>query len=161
MTHQEFIAEMGRLSQVFGERSYPTERTKLIWNVSQSLPVETFRRVVEGFIGSSRQPPLMPEFRDAIQAERQHEREHRPALPDARPWERPNSCEYCYDTGVVLCEKHGERGVYAFRCPCLRGQGDPRTAIPFYAQAHRRDFAFYDVRLRGAQVLRMPDGGMA
>lgn len=156
MTNAEFITQMERLARVFGERAYPTERTRLIWEQVSWLSEVSFARIVDDFIGSSRQPPLMPEFRDAIELERARIRGQENVIPDDRPWERPHACGYCYDTGAMLCEKRGAPGVWAFRCACAIGLRDPRKHIPYFTAAHARDFVFFDVRKRAIDVQAVP-----
>jgi hypothetical protein len=67
----QFKNQINRLAETFGANVYKPERIKMIWNDVKDLSPEWFARVVDELIGSSRQPPLVPEFREAVSRERE------------------------------------------------------------------------------------------
>lgn len=71
MTQQEFIRQMNRLISVYGVAFYAEERRKLVWNEVGMLPDATVTRIVDSMIGSLRQAPLLPEFREYAARERE------------------------------------------------------------------------------------------
>lgn len=66
MTYSEFDIEMSRLRKTFAATAYGEERTKLIWQEVSWLPIATFRKMVDIFIGSFKSAPLIPDFRDMM-----------------------------------------------------------------------------------------------
>lgn len=70
MTTEEFDREMSRLAETF-PNAYRDERRKLIWREVYQLPAQVWAKVVDYLIGDSRQPPMMPEIREAVSRERE------------------------------------------------------------------------------------------
>lgn len=64
MTQEAFKLQMQRLIDCYGERSYPTERVKLIYNAIKKLPDLWLENAVSYFIGNNRQAPMLKEFND-------------------------------------------------------------------------------------------------
>lgn len=70
MTADDFNAEMQRLHSTFGEKAFTSERIKLIWGHWRDLPAQSFSRVVNKLIATSRQVPLPQDFIEAAHQER-------------------------------------------------------------------------------------------
>lgn len=70
MTEPEFKTQMQRLITTW-PNVYSTERVAVIWQEVRGFSPHWFKRVVDRFIGESRQAPLMAEFRDEISRERE------------------------------------------------------------------------------------------
>ena len=62
MQRNEFQTQIDRLKSAFNPSFYNDERTKLIWEEVKFLSNECFTKIVDTFIGSYRQAPLVPDF---------------------------------------------------------------------------------------------------
>lgn len=71
MTYLEFNAGMLRLKNTYEAKYYPPERVKVLWHEIQGFSSQWFMHVVDEFIGSMRQAPLLNEFREAMSKERE------------------------------------------------------------------------------------------
>lgn len=71
MRPNDFQMEMNRLMEQFGKGNYSTERCKILWKEVQEYDATWFAGVIDKFIGESRHPPLMPDFREEISRERE------------------------------------------------------------------------------------------
>lgn len=74
MTQQEFIAQVTRITNTFGERSFPQERAALLWQEVGSFSGTWFKKVCDGIIGNNRHAPVLSDFADAIAIEREQQR---------------------------------------------------------------------------------------
>lgn len=146
MNQNEFNTQMNRLVSQFGKAAYGVERTTLIWREVRDLPPEWFAGVVDEFLGSSRQAPLIPEFRDVAASERERMRGREQQERLAEVWNLNPRCDYCRDNGVYVCVRtDGGAGFYGFRCHCERGSSDPRRAIPQLKADHAKQFVYFDI----------------
>jgi len=66
MSPFEFKTQIERLNNVFGERSFPEERSKLLWEAFKECDAEWFRRACNFFIGESRFPPTLSQFKENL-----------------------------------------------------------------------------------------------
>ena len=71
MTENEFVPQMNRLAETFGKQAYGTERVRLVWREVETFRLPWFRELIDSMIGSFRQAPLVPDFREAGLRERQ------------------------------------------------------------------------------------------
>jgi len=71
MTFAEFEIGMRRLSAQFGKAAYGDERTRLIFAAVREFSAAWWNRTVDRFVAEFRIPPLMPEIRIEIAAERE------------------------------------------------------------------------------------------
>lgn len=71
MTEQEFAPQISRLSETFGKTAYGNERVRLIWREVETFRMPWFRDLVDAMIGTFRQAPLVPDFREAGLRERE------------------------------------------------------------------------------------------
>jgi len=62
MTQEMFKSQIQRLVETYGERFYPTERVKLIFNAVKKLPDLWMENTVSQFIGNNRQAPVLKDF---------------------------------------------------------------------------------------------------
>jgi len=67
----EFTHQVDRLKSSFGEKNYPAERIKILWDELRHQDAAWMNKVVTRLIGESRFPPLLPEFRDALAIQRE------------------------------------------------------------------------------------------
>ena len=73
MKPEEFKNQMDRLAETFGATQYKPARVELIWREVRDFDCKWFEKVVDGFIGSERQAPLLPEFSKHISEERERQ----------------------------------------------------------------------------------------
>lgn len=66
MSPFEFKTQIKRLNNVFGERSYTAEKEDLFWNQFKDEDAEWFRRACNFFIGESRFPPTLSQFKENL-----------------------------------------------------------------------------------------------
>lgn len=71
MSPVEFQTQMNRLSETFGKQAYGTERAGLIWREVKDFSGAWLERTVDDFIGAMRHAPLLPDFANAVSAERE------------------------------------------------------------------------------------------
>lgn len=71
MNDQFFQTQINRLSETFGGQHYKRERVELIWRELKTFSNEWLSKLIDNFIGSYRQAPLVPEFREAASIERE------------------------------------------------------------------------------------------
>lgn len=62
MTQEVFKLQVHRLVETYGERYYPPERVKLIFNAVKKLPDGWLENTVSQFIGNNRHAPMLKEF---------------------------------------------------------------------------------------------------
>lgn len=146
MTPPEFQRQLARLNEVFSN-TYKTDRAQLIWREVSAFSEESFATVVDRLIGGCRQAPMLPEFREAVAAERERLWQVQKHTKKDEPWALNYRCDYCRDRGVYLCTVRGDRSrPYAFRCHCSVSENDQRRAIPQFKQVHKDEgYWFYDV----------------
>lgn len=65
-----FNEQIIRLRGCFGDRAYPDDRAKVIWDEVKFLNNDWLKKTVDKFIGELRQAPLLIEFREAASRER-------------------------------------------------------------------------------------------
>lgn len=67
MTPQDFVADMTRLRQRFGDRAFDQSFADLVWREVHDMSAQAFTRAVDVWIGSRphTKPPLLSEFREA------------------------------------------------------------------------------------------------
>lgn len=142
MNQAEFQTQVNRLSNTFGKTHFGSERLMLLWKRVQSFSSAWFQRTIDDLISTHRQPPLPNDFETAISMERE------------RLWKEQKgetlyeiqagySCTTCKDTGVYVCHHPARGGMWGFRCPCQKGDADPRQAIPQYKQSHQDEGFFW------------------
>ena len=146
MSQAEFVEQVNRLKNVYGEKSYPDERVKLLWREVSGMGGEWFESAVSQLISNSRYAPLAPEFAPLISDERERVWKLQKDKQAVSPLRVPD-CEFCSDRSVYLCTRNGDRSApYAFRCHCPKGSADKRKNIPQYKQEHAdQGFKFYQV----------------
>ncbi len=66
MTYELFVLELKRLQGVYGDKSYPSERQRLMWRTFSDTPDQVFTDTVNFLIMSKRSMPLHKDFHDAI-----------------------------------------------------------------------------------------------
>lgn len=71
VTPEAFQTQVKRLTSTYGPMAYPEERLTLLWREVQAFDVAWFRKTIDDLIGRCRQPPLLPDFAEAIAIERE------------------------------------------------------------------------------------------
>lgn len=104
MTEVEFNRQIERMKATFGERRFPNEFCRLIWERAAKLPAFWFEGCANQIIGSMR-PPTLADF-----------------VKDAEDWERREKSRNTEtDSNVVsLLEKAARRGNSDFGKTCAQ-----------------------------------------
>lgn len=92
MTFGEFKAEMNRLVEQYGERSYSKARIELVWREVKSLEGVTWKKVCDALIGSCEFAPLIPKIQETVSLIREQEwnrEKSKKALTFDEHWEDP------------------------------------------------------------------------
>lgn len=71
MNENEFKVEIDRLKNVYGDKSYTTERLKIMWRQVKDFRADWFKKVIDELIGTCRLPPLMTELAEHVARERE------------------------------------------------------------------------------------------
>lgn len=71
MNQSHFQSQMNRLAETYGAMQYKRERIELIWREVKDFEDRWLEGVVDEFIGTCRQAPLLPEFREKSSIERE------------------------------------------------------------------------------------------
>lgn len=71
MTELHFMSQIKRLADTYGAKTYGTERSGILWQEVKDFSDEWMTKAVDRFIGSRREPPLLPEFAEAASRERE------------------------------------------------------------------------------------------
>lgn len=140
MTNEQFQTQLLRLQNTFGKASFSTDRIGLLWTEVKDMPEDWFRRVADKFIGSSRQSPMLPEFREEISRYRQWQHEQQKRQPPKEINENDRlKCSDCYGLGYFCCMNRPNKSIYVFKCRCDYGKRDQRN-FPHFTAAHLADF---------------------
>lgn len=127
MDRTHFLLQVKRLHNTYGPKSYNEERGELLWREVQDLSNYWMTKAVDLFVGSHRQAPLLPEFREEIAKERERlwrEKKSKKGEVDFDCAIANYSCDDCRGTGMYL-----DQDNYAFRCHCPAGE-DRGDQIP-------------------------------
>lgn len=138
MNRNDFMLQMDRLMKVYGDKSYPDERTKIIWREMQGLMTYEFQDIVSELIASSATAPMITKFREAKMDLRLRNAAGYDsgfkAWLDAQP-----HCYYCAKSGAVTAIRQSDGTLWAFRCGCSVGQ-KKYPNFPLWTEMH--DSAF-------------------
>lgn len=74
MNDAAFRTQIDRLKEVYGEKAYPVERMKIMFNAVKAMPDYWMESSVNEFIGNHRQAPLLEAFLKKIDEHREKER---------------------------------------------------------------------------------------
>lgn len=66
MTRSEFEEQFQRLIKTYGQKDFPPERIKLVWEETNFLVHDRFRKMVDYFIGEFKYAPLLKDFREYV-----------------------------------------------------------------------------------------------
>ncbi len=112
MDSKEFNAQVDRLVETYGPRSYPKERIKGIWYAFKNYHHLDFRDGVDRIINECYHPPMLPRMREFVPRTRMViERQVHP-------------CDVCDSSGQVFAVNVDDANgpYYAFRCTCKNGE---------------------------------------
>lgn len=146
MNREHFQSQIGRLVNRFPGKTYGEEFITLLWRDVKGMSDHWLTQTVDEFIGSCRQPPLIPEFREqvGIQREKDSSRQNQSSTPI--DWNRYIHCDHCKENGTFICVRNDKQGgFYAFRCHCEKGSTDTRRGIPQFKTEHTKEFHYFDI----------------
>lgn len=130
MDSHDFMTQIKRLKDTYGDRLYTSERIESLWKLLKDWEVYWLANAITHFIDTERQAPLIPEFKGAIKFEQErHAEKTRMQLQQLEDDLSPNenACIYCGDSGVLMCIHEKKTGFWAFKCDCSFGKSDPRS----------------------------------
>lgn len=76
MTQEAFKLQMDRLKGVYGERAYPEERLRLVFNAVKKMPDAWMENTANHFIGDLKQAPMLKDFVGEIEDSKRRDREY-------------------------------------------------------------------------------------
>lgn len=145
MNFMQFEEQKKRLSDVFGEKHYVGERSRLIWKSVEHLPVGWFSDLISSLIASERFAPTPQTIMSAAGDFKMYlaQKEKRNT-----PMDRQCACANCRGLGAFLCTNDNLGGLWAFRCSCDAGSADPRRKIVQFKTGHAdQGFVKYEMAL--------------
>ncbi len=129
MTPVEFNDQIGKLKQVFGEKSYTPERTTVLFEYVKNCEARAFEYVVKEWIGDAKTAPLGDAFRDFA---RKHHSSSQNTRKSGEAFGKKPNCIDCHDKGwITLLMKPGlvsHADAYGYPvqcaviCTCSAGQ---------------------------------------
>jgi hypothetical protein len=132
--YAEFLVEFARITDTFGDRTYPTERIKAIWDELRDLALPEVSSVFTNLIADPPmgRPPMRDAFRTLAQSYRGGRGDQYAELP---------ACSWCGRLGVVMAElSQGPfarfKYQYAFRCPFCPAAQERRVSrrVPVWSR---------------------------
>lgn len=109
MTQEQFIAQIDRLHNVYGEKAYPKERMDVIWEKVRHTSREQFERAITQLIGECFSPPALSRILDATGTLAKTPKQHHDELESFK-------CDGCKDRGFDFI-----RDIVT-ACTCLLGR---------------------------------------
>lgn len=124
MTFEEFEIQMNRLTGVYGDKAYPTERRKIIWNKFRETPIGVFKKTIESCIADHAMAPMLSKIETEM---RQHWREYFESNP--KHIREPQPCAPCESSGILFAfKKNVKSNSFTFRCPSCSNAGNERLS---------------------------------
>lgn len=118
ITRDQFQLQVDRLCDCFGDRHFPDQRVRMIWDSAEGNEYQTVIAIVDGFIRSSKHAPLPADFSEAInEATKGSKRKY--ALGELQPREIAK-CQDCLDSGFIRL--NSENVIGSAPCHCHRGK---------------------------------------
>lgn len=117
MSPQTFEIQMKRLKQVYGERSYSSERMNLFWNEVKGVSDSAFEKWIDKKILNSIKPPMGEDFQDLARKEKSL-KSHVSNIEIKTTY----SCNRCRDDGALLAKRKDDGSLWAFVCDCEFGE---------------------------------------
>jgi hypothetical protein len=126
ITRDQFYLQIERLSDTFGEKYFPEQRTLMIWETVSDLEYNTVIAVVDAFIRNSKHAPLPSDFIEAVRdATKNTKRKY--SLGEIQPREIAQ-CFDCGDSGFIRLKRNETFETWAVwetgsaPCHCYRGK---------------------------------------
>lgn len=126
VSRAQFDLQVDRLSDTFGDRYFPEQRTLMMWDAAKGKDYDAIIGVVDNFIRCAKQAPLPAEFSVAV-SEATKGSQKKYALGDLQPKEIA-SCRDCADSGFIRLLRNKEYDEWAkwqcgsAPCHCYRGK---------------------------------------
>lgn len=153
MTFDFFSNQMARMQDRW-KATYTAALTELLWQKCRNVPDSSFKTMVDYFIGTQRQAPLLPEFSEQIKFHNSKQDHSEKRVLKDKP-----DCDFCSDNGYYLCTNRNEPGFWAFKCHCKCGL-ESQNNFPHYKQTHEKDFVYYTGNpnhLKKHETITMPE----
>lgn len=123
ITRDQLKIQIDRLCDTYGDKPFSAQREELIWEAIQGLEYAQVIKMVDEFIGRSRNAPLPNDFSEAA---KQYTRKSLYALGEDRPHDQAK-CQDCLDSGLIELERQPKYESWAkwaqghAPCHCERG----------------------------------------
>lgn len=124
MTKIEFLEELERMRETYGEKAYPKERADILFEKLKWLEPLEFRAIVSELIANNAHAPMLGKFEEVTRAFKQknsaRSEEAFQAWLSTQPW-----CDFCGRQGFILARLRGDTITahpFAFRCSCDIGE---------------------------------------
>lgn len=117
MNESEFLLQIDRLKETYGEKIYSNERIKLIWNQLKHVPQKYFENCVSDIIASSPTAPMLPKLQESLSGKTDQIQESKKIEIEFLKEKSPE-CRYCGNTGIIYAEEIGTIYEATFRCFC-------------------------------------------
>lgn len=133
MMQQEFMIELDRLKSVYGEKAYPEERVKILWNEFKTYEIARFKKAVDFLVAENFNAPPISKIRDAMF--------YTPNASSALKQAPDYDCSWCGQSGVVTVFRKKDRAKFTLRCPCDDfGKQKHGERIPVWKESFFKSF---------------------
>ncbi len=115
LSQADFTIQLLRLTETYGDKHYPPERARAIYEEVKDVPVESVEKIVTDLIADRQYPPMRDAFRAAAAGFKGWKQN-----PDLQRLYSSSSCRWCGLSGFMFATKTNPKispGRYAFRCP--------------------------------------------
>jgi hypothetical protein len=127
VTQEHYNAQMGRIYSLFGDKAFPAERLKIVWQTCKDLPDRSFTKIIDHFASSFRHAPLPKDFIEAAIRERAGMSPRR--FEESAASHEPE-CNKCCDAGVFEVQHDKTRQIVFIRCDCEMGKDSIHRDFP-------------------------------
>lgn len=120
MTPEVFEREMVRLRAAYGDKGYPDDRVKLIWNAVKKMPDVWMENTVNRFIGNMRNSPVLEDFNQRVEA---FNNQYVGSAPNDRRGPQIQAyvyCDYCHSRISFLWQGYSTELDDKHRGPCCK-----------------------------------------
>ena len=129
MQREVFARQIDRLKSTYGDRAYPDERMKIIYNSLANYPDHYLERAVNDFIANMRQSPMLSDFVEKFSQFEVEKAEQLKANYAAMPIQKVGGveCRFCNGSGYATVRK--DNYDFCTICDCSMGAQRPKMYL--------------------------------